>query len=164
MRRDLAFIAALALAISAVAQTGGKTPNRFVISDFGAVADGKTVNTRPIQAAIDKCAASGGGMVVVPKGTFLTGAIFLKLGANLNSSSLTSNSSELLTRRRNPCQPSPLTLSAAGGQPLPTARAANSHISDSRLFTRKVRNSVGEQIGGYDLPERSHLTASGERL
>jgi hypothetical protein len=32
------------------------------------------------------------------------------------------------------------------------------------LFTRKVRNSVGEQIGGYDLPERSHLTASGERL
>src|ERR1035438_9029818 len=84
MRRDLAFIAALALAISAVAQTGGKTPNRFVISDFGAVADGKTVNTRPIQAAIDKCAASGGGMVVVPKGTFLTGAIFLKLGANLN--------------------------------------------------------------------------------
>jgi polygalacturonase len=84
MRRDLAFIAAFALAISAVSQTGGKTPNRFVISDFGAVADGKTVNTKPIQAAIDKCAASGGGVVVVPKGTFLTGAIFLRQGANLN--------------------------------------------------------------------------------
>jgi exo-poly-alpha-galacturonosidase len=84
MRRDLAFIAAFALAISAVSQTGGKTPTRFVISDFGAVADGKTVNTKPIQAAIDKCAASGGGVVVVPKGTFLTGAIFLKQGANLN--------------------------------------------------------------------------------
>jgi exo-poly-alpha-galacturonosidase len=84
MRKDLAFIAAFAMAISAVSQTGGKTPNRFVISDFGAVADGKTVNTKPIQAAIDKCAASGGGMVVVPKGTFLTGAIFLKQGANLN--------------------------------------------------------------------------------
>src|ERR1039457_4051827 len=84
MRRDLAFIAAFALTISAVSQTGGKTPNRFVIFDFGAVADGKTVNTKPIQAAIDKCAASGGGVVVVPKGTFLTGAIFLKQGANLN--------------------------------------------------------------------------------
>jgi polygalacturonase len=84
MRRDLAFIAAFALAISAVSQTGGKTPTRFVISDFGAVADGKTVNTKPMQAAIDKCAASGGGVVVVPKGTFLTGAIFLKQGANLN--------------------------------------------------------------------------------
>jgi exo-poly-alpha-galacturonosidase len=84
MRRDLAFIAAFALAISAVSQTGGKAPTRFVISDFGAVADGKSVNTKPIQAAIDKCAASGGGVVVVPKGTFLTGAIFLKQGANLN--------------------------------------------------------------------------------
>ena len=84
MRRDLAFIAAFALAISAVSQTGGKAPTRFVISDFGAVADGKSVSTKPIQAAIDKCAASGGGVVVVPKGTFLTGAIFLRQGANLN--------------------------------------------------------------------------------
>ena len=42
------------------------------------------MNTKPIQAAIDKCAASGGGVVVVPKGTFLTGAIFLRQGANLN--------------------------------------------------------------------------------
>src|SRR5450759_5408601 len=84
MRRDLAFIAAFALAISAVSQTGGKTPTRFVISDFGAVADGKTVNTKPIQAAIDKCAASGGGVVVVPRGAFLSGAIFLKQGVNLS--------------------------------------------------------------------------------
>jgi polygalacturonase len=63
--------------------TQGTTPKRFVISDFGAVADGKTVNTKAIQSAIDKCAASGGGVVVVPKGTFLSGAIFLKQGANL---------------------------------------------------------------------------------
>jgi polygalacturonase len=66
-----------------VAQTGGQAPKRFVISDFGAVADAKTVNTKAIQAAIDKCAASGGGVVVVPKGTFLSGAIFLKQGTNL---------------------------------------------------------------------------------
>ena len=83
MRRELAVIFALALAVSAVAQTGGAAPKRFVISDFGAVADGKTVNTKAIQAAIDKCAASGGGAVVVPKGTFVSGAIFLKQGANL---------------------------------------------------------------------------------
>jgi polygalacturonase len=84
LRSHLAFIAAFAMAISALSQTGGKTPNRFVISDFGAIADGKTVNTKPIQSAIDKCAASGGGVVLVPKGTFLTGAIFLKQGANLS--------------------------------------------------------------------------------
>jgi polygalacturonase len=57
---------------------------RYVITDFGAVADGKTVNTKAIQAAIDKCAATRqGGVVVVPKGTFLSGAIFLKQGSDL---------------------------------------------------------------------------------
>ena len=83
MSRDLSIIPAILLAASAAAQTGGNAPKRFVISDFGAVADAKTVNTEAIQAAIDQCAASGGGVVVVPKGTFLSGAIFLKQGANL---------------------------------------------------------------------------------
>ena len=83
MARDLSIIPAILLAASAAAQTGGNAPKRFVISDFGAVADAKTVNTKAIQAAIDQCAASGGGVVVVPKGTFLSGAIFLKQGANL---------------------------------------------------------------------------------
>jgi exo-poly-alpha-galacturonosidase len=83
MKRAIPIILSIVLPVCAAAQTGGKTPTRFVISDFGAVADGKTVNTKAIQAAIDKCAASGGGVVVVPKGTFLSGAIFLKQGANL---------------------------------------------------------------------------------
>jgi len=83
MARDLSIIPAILLAASAAAQTGGNAPKRFVISDFGAVADAKTVNTKAIQSAIDRCAASGGGVVVVPKGTFLSGAIFLKQGANL---------------------------------------------------------------------------------
>lgn len=83
MRRTIPIFAVVALAISLAAQTGGEAPKRFVISDFGAVADAATVNTKAIQSAIDKCAASGGGVVVVPKGTFLSGAIFLKQGVNL---------------------------------------------------------------------------------
>ena len=70
-------------ALFALAQTGVKATRRFTVSDFGAVADGKTVNTKAIQSAIDKCAASGGGVVVVPPGTFLSGAIFLKQGVDL---------------------------------------------------------------------------------
>jgi hypothetical protein len=57
--------------------------NQFLIADHGAVGDGKTLNTRAIQWAINECAAAGGGVVVVPKGTFLTGSIFLKQGVNL---------------------------------------------------------------------------------
>jgi polygalacturonase len=83
MKRNLVTISAIVLAASGAAQTGAKARKRFVISDFGAVADAKTVNTKAIQAAIDKCADSGGGTVSVPKGRFLSGAIFLKQGVNL---------------------------------------------------------------------------------
>lgn len=48
------------------------------IMEFGAVADGVTVNTTAIQNAIDKVAESGGGRVSVPQGTFITGTIRLK--------------------------------------------------------------------------------------
>jgi polygalacturonase len=61
-----------------------KHEKRFDVTKFGALGDGVTVNTKAIQAAIDKCAKHrGGGVVVVPKGTFLSGAIFLKQGVNL---------------------------------------------------------------------------------
>lgn len=65
------------------AQGVAKAAKRCVVTDSGAVADAKTVNTRAIQAAIDKCAGPGGGVVVIPKGTFLSGSIFLKQGVNL---------------------------------------------------------------------------------
>lgn len=48
------------------------------IADCGAVADGKTVNTRAIQAAVDACAAQGGGTVLVPAGVWVTGSVGLK--------------------------------------------------------------------------------------
>ena len=58
-------------------------PKRFVISDYGAVGDGVTLNTKTIQAAIDVCAADGGGVLVVPKGSFLSGALYFKQGVGL---------------------------------------------------------------------------------
>jgi exo-poly-alpha-galacturonosidase len=61
-----------------------KRSRRCLVTDSGAIGDGKTVNTRAIQAAIDKCAANKkGGTLVVPSGTFVSGAIFLKQGVNL---------------------------------------------------------------------------------
>jgi polygalacturonase len=54
------------------------------ITDFGAVGDGTTLNTKSIQAAIDHTAAQGGGTVVIPAGLFVSGAIFLKPKVNLS--------------------------------------------------------------------------------
>ncbi|MDT3404087.1 glycoside hydrolase family 28 protein [Mucilaginibacter terrae] len=54
----------------------------FVVTDFGAVADGKTLNTKSIQLAIDKCAGAGGGIVHVKAGKYLTGSLFIKSNVN----------------------------------------------------------------------------------
>ena len=48
---------------------------RYNIHDYGAIGDGKTINTSIIQSVIDSC--SVGDIVIVPKGIYITGAIFL---------------------------------------------------------------------------------------
>jgi polygalacturonase len=55
----------------------------FRITDFGAIGDGKTVNSAAIQKAIDTCSAQGGGVVLVEKGDYVTGTIDLKDGVML---------------------------------------------------------------------------------
>ena len=56
----------------------------YNINDFGAVADGKTLNTLAFQKAIQECAKNGGGRVLVPNGKYLTGAIHLESNVNLH--------------------------------------------------------------------------------
>jgi hypothetical protein len=49
----------------------------YNIKDFGAIGDGKTISTISIQRAIDSCKANGGGTVLVPVGTFISGTLQL---------------------------------------------------------------------------------------
>jgi len=56
----------------------------FKVADYGAVNDGKTLATKAIQAAIDACAAKGGGIVTFEPGAYLTGSIFVKAGVTLH--------------------------------------------------------------------------------
>ena len=53
------------------------------IKDFGAVADGKTLNTEAINKAILEVSSQGGGKVIVPQGLWLTGPIELQSNVNL---------------------------------------------------------------------------------
>ncbi|HEY0677660.1 MAG TPA: glycosyl hydrolase family 28 protein [Chitinophagaceae bacterium] len=48
------------------------------VKDYGAVGDGKTLNSAFLQKAIDECSASGGGKVIFPEGIYLSGTILLK--------------------------------------------------------------------------------------
>src|ERR1700733_9291561 len=53
-------------------------------AQFGARADGVTKDTKAIQAAIDACAAKGGGTVRLSKGVYLSAPIVLKDNITLN--------------------------------------------------------------------------------
>jgi polygalacturonase len=50
----------------------------YEMSSSGANADSTTLNTKTLQQLIDKAEANGGGTIVIPKGVFLTGALFFK--------------------------------------------------------------------------------------
>lgn len=65
------------------AQTRPGKTETLNVTDYGAVADGRTLNTGAIQAAIDACAAKGGGIVTFDPGAYLTGSIFVKAGVTL---------------------------------------------------------------------------------
>jgi Glycosyl hydrolases family 28 len=54
------------------------------VRKHGATGDGKTKDTRAIQAAIDACHAGGGGTVYFPPGIFLGGSLHLKGGVGLH--------------------------------------------------------------------------------
>lgn len=53
------------------------------VRDSGAKGDGKTLDTRAIQAAVDACAKEGGGAVKLKGGVFLSGTVRLRSGVTL---------------------------------------------------------------------------------
>lgn len=75
LRRPLFLVA---LCITFVAHAA--TPMRpvFNVREFGAVGDGKTLETAALNRAVTACAEAGGGIVYLPPGNYLTGTVELK--------------------------------------------------------------------------------------
>jgi alpha-L-rhamnosidase len=77
------FSAALLLSLAVQLQAAAPKDKRYNIAEHGAVADGSTLNTKAIQATIDECAKKGGGTVIIPKGIFMSGALYIKPKVNI---------------------------------------------------------------------------------
>ena len=58
--------------------------DQYVITDFGVTGDSTQIQTAKIQSVIDKAHQEGGGVVVIPRGTFLSGSLFFKPGTHLH--------------------------------------------------------------------------------
>lgn len=56
---------------------------QYKITDYGILNDGR-IYTKELQSLIDKVASDGGGVIVVPQGTYLSGALFFKQGVHLH--------------------------------------------------------------------------------
>lgn len=92
MKRTIFTTLFIASAISSFAQFNAKLPvitvpkfknDTISITKFGAVSDGKTLNTAAVNNAIDACNKKGGGVVMVPAGLWLTGPVVIKSNVNL---------------------------------------------------------------------------------
>ncbi len=83
--KNLFFLLCLAASL-VCADAATKLP--FNVRDFGAVGDGTNKDTVAFQKALDTCAVTGGGEVLVPAGKYLIGSVqignrtILRLGTN----------------------------------------------------------------------------------
>lgn len=57
---------------------------QYVITDYGVSTDSTLLQTEAIQSVIDRAAREGGGVVVIPRGTFLSGSLFFRQGTHLH--------------------------------------------------------------------------------
>jgi polygalacturonase len=62
---------------------GSRSPLHFNVKDYGATANGKTLDSKAINKTIDAAAKAGGGTVYFPAGNYLSGSIHLKSNITL---------------------------------------------------------------------------------
>lgn len=82
-RRLLAVLGFSMFAIGAAPARSAET-RMFNVRDYGAVGDGRTLDTAAINKAVEACAAAGGGGVVLPPGRYLSGTVRLKSNVTLD--------------------------------------------------------------------------------
>ena len=114
----------------------------YLITDNGAIGDGKTLNTIAIQKTIDQASADGGGVVEVPEGTFISGSIFLKKGVDL-----TINDKGILKGSLNPGDYPQIHTSFEGVEKMYTAAFVNAqYLTEFNITGPGTIDGSGEDL------------------
>lgn len=74
----LSVVFAFAILLAGCSTAGNPRAKVFDVRRFGAAGDGKTLDTKAIQKALDECGQSGSGVVEFPAGIYLSKPIFLR--------------------------------------------------------------------------------------
>jgi polygalacturonase len=140
------------------------------IRDFGAVGDGKTLCTAAIQQAIDLCPA--GGEVLIPEGSFVSGALFLKSkmtlrlakGARLLASTDTKDFPLMTYRfegREQLCYASLINTSGAPMEDITIAGDGTIHGGGMPLYTAERAENLGKRGRAVCIRNTNGLTIRG---
>ncbi|MBA7521967.1 hypothetical protein ES705_14079 [subsurface metagenome] len=78
---SILFFSVLVLSLSPVSAQSNGIHN---VTDYGGIGDGRTLNTKAIQQAINACSAKGGGTVHFPAGVYVSGTIYMRDNITLN--------------------------------------------------------------------------------
>jgi len=81
--RNCFIVLVLLVSLSVFAKPKTVIDGIYNVRNYGAKGDGKTLDHLAINKAIDACALSGGGTVLLPAGTYLCGSIHLQSNINL---------------------------------------------------------------------------------
>ena len=83
LRRNSTVIICLLLPVGLLIAQPAAQPSLYNVRSYGAVGDGKNLDSPAIDRAIEACARAGGGTVYLPAGTYLSGSIHLKSNIHL---------------------------------------------------------------------------------
>lgn len=153
--------AGLAASRSAEAEPAGIADGAqvFNVRSYGAKGDGKTLDTAAVQRAIDACSSAGGGIVLVPAGSFLIGTVEMKSNVTLHIAA----SGVLLGSTRgtdyHAVDATPLT----GDTTLEDGNWALIYAENAKNITVEGAGTINGQGSYFHAPARGELAPSGLR-
>lgn len=145
-------------------ENGSLSGSRFFdVKNYGAVGDGKSLDTVSINRAIVACHASGGGVVYLPPGVYLSGTVILKSNVTLH---LEAGATLLGSKNISDYTPQPQVSSKPGAVAKPFVFGSDAADTTEKhlIFARDAENIGLTGLGRIDGQGPSFWVPSDKKL